>query len=169
MSSSVPSNVQFEAEPEWPCDPIESVFAETREGLLTEADWRLAIHRILEATDPEQEARFASRRREGGDRYFRQAPCMLRTELKNGLVGVHLVTTRNLSRGGLSVLHGEALEVGASCVLALQPPEGPGMVMNASVEWCRSIDPTTENDGQAYEIGLRFQSELDVTPFLESR
>ena len=156
------------AEPEWPCDPVESVFARTRDGQLTEDQWRHAIERIVATTEPELEARFAGRR-DGGERYFRQASCMLRVVDADGAVGVHLVTTRNLSRGGLSVIHGQELAIGSTCVLALEQPEGPGAVREASIEWCRAVEVGQGGAAPAFELGLRFKGELDVTPFLENR
>jgi len=162
------ADAQLGTEPEWPCDPVESVFALTRDGQLTEAEWRNAIERIVAATDPELESRFAGRR-DGGERYFRQASCMLRVVGSDGVVGVHLVTTRNLSRGGLSVLHGREVAVGSDCILALESPNGPGVVREASVEWCRAVEIGCGGTAPAFELGLRFEGELDVTPFLEPR
>lgn len=155
-------------EPEWPCDPVESVFARTRDGQLTEAEWRHAIERIVATTEPELEARFAGRR-DDGKRYFRQAACMLRVVDADGAVGVHLVTTRNLSRGGLSVIHGREVAVGSACVLALETPDGAGVLREASVEWCRAVEVGRGGAAPAFELGLRFEGTLDVTPFLESR
>ena len=94
---------------------------------------------------------------------------MLRVVDADGAVGVHLVTTRNLSRGGLSVIHGQELAVGSTCVLALEQPEGPGAVREASIEWCRAVEVGQGGAAPAFELGLRFKGELDVTPFLESR
>ncbi len=155
-------------EPEWPCDPIESVFAQTRDGQLSETQWRDAIERIVAATDPELEARFAGRRA-GGERYFRKASCMMRVEDAAGQVGIHLVTTRNLSRTGLSVIHGQEIAVGSTCVLVLETPEGPGVVREAFVEWCRAVEVGRGGAAPAFELGLRFEKDIDVTPFLEPR
>jgi len=155
-------------EPEWPCDPVESVFARTRDGQLTESQWRHAIERIVATTEPELEARFSGRR-DDGERYYRQASCMLRVVDADGVVGVHLVTTRNLSRGGLSVIHGREIAAGSACVLALETPGGGGVLCEASVEWCRAVEIGRGGAAPAFELGLRFESELDVTPFLEPR
>lgn len=155
-------------EPEWPCDPIESVFARTRDGQLSESQWRNAVERIVATTDPELESRFAGRR-VGGERYFRHASCMMRVVDADGAVGIHLVTTRNLSRTGLSVIHAQEIAVGATCVLALETPEGPGVVREALIEWCRAVEVGRGGAAPAFELGLRFEKDLDVTPFLEPR
>ena len=156
-------------EPVWPCDPVETVFARTAESTLTESDWRDAIQRIMAGTDEVKEAEFAARREAGAQRYFQKAPCMLRTQTDDGEVGIHLVTTRNLSRGGLSVLHAMPLTSGTRCVLALQAPTGPGAVMEATVGWCREVDRDDTDAPEAYEVGLQFDGALDVTAFLEQR
>ena len=155
-------------EPEWPCDPVESVFARSGDGQLTEDQWRVAVERIVANTEPELESRFAGRRG-GGERYFRQAPCMLRVVDADGKATVHLATTRNLSRGGLSVIHGQELAAGSTCVLALETPEGPGVVREASIEWCRAVEVGRGGEAPVFELGLRFDGALDVTPFLEER
>ena len=167
-ADSLPVDPQPAGEPDWPCDPVESVFALTRDGQLTESEWRQAIARIMAATEPEMESRFAGRR-DAGERYFRQASCMLRVVDADGAVGVHLVTTRNLSRGGLSVIHGRELAVGGACVLALEVPEGPGILRAASIEWCRPVEVGRGGAAPVFELGLRFEEGLDVTPFLEPR
>lgn len=170
QAQALGTQVSEVVEPEWPCDPVETVFARTREGQLSEDEWRQAIERIMANTQPELEARFAGRRGVGGERYFRKASCMLRVVGEDGVVSVHLVATRNLSRGGLSVIHAQELAPGSMCVLALETPMGPGVLREASIEWCRAVDVDGHDQTTAaFELGLRFTESVDVTPFLEER
>ncbi|MEO1007318.1 MAG: response regulator [Planctomycetota bacterium] len=77
-----------------------------------------------------------------------------------GSVTIH-VACRNLSRGGMSVLHSAYMHLGTTCKVRLRPLKGAEDVwLSASVVQCRHVS------GRVHEVGLRFAGEVDVQDFV---
>ncbi len=66
-----------------------------------------------------------------------------------------LVYGRNISRGGISVLHGGFLHTGSACRIVLERESGDHMAVDCEVRHCRLVA------GSCHEIGIRFQNEID--------
>ncbi len=129
---------------------------------LEEQDWQEALTRI-EHEQALLGARSAAER--GGlprdlPRSERQMPCMLRVSDGVGGFTIDRVMTRNSGRGGVSVLHGRALDPGEPATLAMQTESGSGFVAPAIVAWCRRIGQVGDNGEICYEIGFRFVAPL---------
>lgn len=131
---------------------------------LTQDDWQSALQRIQRDRRPLSPD--LAERRKAGQRYDHVLTCLLRVEL-DGHSEIHLVRTRDVSRGGLSVLHGGVIPPEADCLVAVEISEGEGKLMRAHVVRCREVE--VEHASQkAYEIGLQFEGELDVETFLDT-
>ncbi|BAM04659.1 PilZ domain-containing protein [Phycisphaera mikurensis] len=129
---------------------------------LQESDWTEALQRISHEQALLGERTAADR---GGvprdvPRSDRQRPCMLRVADGAGGHAVHEVMTRNSGRGGVSVLHNEALNTGEPVTLAMQLDDGRGFVAPANVAWCRRIGQVGEGAEVCFEIGFRFAAPL---------
>ncbi len=75
----------------------------------------------------------------------------------------YLVSTRNISSGGLSFLHGGFLYNSARCRIVLEAYGGEKQVVSGAVVNCRHVA------GTLHEIGVRFDHEIDVRRFVDPR
>ncbi|UCD76725.1 MAG: response regulator [Phycisphaerales bacterium] len=66
-----------------------------------------------------------------------------------------LVTSRNLSAGGIAFLHGGYLHAGSECTLALMRRDGTPICLAGTVRHCRHLQ------GACHEVGVQFSHEID--------
>ena len=144
-----------------PRPPLDAA-RETLAGYLTEADWAAALERI----EAQPAAPVDANRRLGRDRIPRRLNCLIRLDDGRGTPGIHLVRTRNISSGGLAVVHGSPLDIDTALVVALEAAAGQGLIQRASVVWSRRIEPADPAKAAAYEIGLKFDRDIFVDQFL---
>jgi len=71
----------------------------------------------------------------------------------------YLVPTRNLSKGGLAILHGGFLHNGTRCMVSLITTQGAWNKGPSQVVRCRYLE------AGIHEISLRFDNEIDVTAY----
>lgn len=88
--------------------------------------------------------------------------CLVRL---NGAAGTYIVRSQDISSGGLRFVHGQPLRASTRCTIALQADSGPGRILSAVVAWCKEIE-FFDTDVEAYEIGVKFDSVIDVRPFV---
>lgn len=87
--------------------------------------------------------------------------CLLRL---SGTAGTYIVRSQDISSGGMRFVHGNPLRASTRCTIALQSDFGPGRILSAVVAWCKEIeffDPEVE----AYEVGIKFDTAIDVRGF----
>ncbi|MGB1126675.1 MAG: PilZ domain-containing protein [Phycisphaeraceae bacterium] len=89
--------------------------------------------------------------------------CLLRL---SGTAGTFVVRSQDISSGGLRFVHGHPLRPSTRCTIALQSESGPGRILSAVVAWCKEIE-FYDPDVEAYEIGIKFDSPIDVRPFTD--
>lgn len=77
-----------------------------------------------------------------------------------GGFGRFLVLGRNLSTGGISLLHAGYLHSGTECRLALVMPRGGAKTMLGKVVFCRLVA------GKIHEIGVQFCEKIDIAEFV---
>ncbi len=140
--------------------------ADTLAAYLTEADWRAALARI----DRHPAAPVPDNRRVGRERIPRVLNCLVRLESTDGQPpAIHLVRTRNISAGGLAIVHGRAIPVGTPLVVALEAAAGQGLIQRAEVVWTRPLEPADPHRPPAppaHEMGLKFERDIFVDQFL---
>jgi len=67
-----------------------------------------------------------------------------------------IVPTRNISRGGMSFLHGQMMHIGQLCAVDLAAKDGTWLSVEGTVVRCRHIR------GMIHEIGLKFNGLLNL-------
>ncbi|MCP3902641.1 MAG: response regulator [Planctomycetes bacterium] len=86
---------------------------------------------------------------------FPVADIPIKVEHPDGGTASFLVFGRNISRSGMSVLHGGYLHPGSTCHIVLaRVKEGP-LVVRGEVRHCRLFA------GSCHELGIRFEREID--------
>ena len=108
-----------------------------------------------------------------GDReHARHAPdflCLVRLGAEGGPAGergMYQVSTRNISAGGIGFVHDRELQRGVRATVALQPREGPGLILSARVAWCRALPESAGDDTRLFQVGVQFDQPVDVDPFI---
>lgn len=69
------------------------------------------------------------------------------------------VACRNLSRGGMSVLHSSYMHIGTKCRVQLRHREHGEQWITAEVVQCRHVS------GKVHDVGLKFTREIDVNDY----
>ncbi len=91
---------------------------------------------------------------------FRRETIELRLRHPGGSLATIRVACRNLSRTGMSVLHGAYVHPGTACTV-LVPHPGPGAApLEGRVVRC------THRSGLIHEVGIRFDRPIDVRRFI---
>lgn len=90
---------------------------------------------------------------------FRQREVPFTIQTYGGGTSEFLVSTRNLSRGGVSVLHGGFVHPGTECRVVLRTLDGERHALEGKVVQCRFIE------GRIHEIGVKFSSLIDLGMF----
>lgn|GEM_PF-6265115 len=73
----------------------------------------------------------------------------------------YLVGARNLSRQGVSLIHGGFLYNGASCIIVLETRSRELLAFPGRIVTCRHVDRTI------HEIGVRFDQEIDIQTYFQ--
>jgi hypothetical protein len=138
-------------------------------GLLSDADWKAALERIEHeaALLPPRSSQGTPRARQEA-RHQRTVRCLMRIQPDNEPATIFLVATRNLSRGGMAVLHGTPLDKHTPVIMAIEMSGGFGSIQPANVAWCRRVGIVGSEGSVAYEIGLRFDRPIHLEPWLEA-
>jgi CheY-like chemotaxis protein len=93
---------------------------------------------------------------------FRHDSLEVRVLHPGGSFGVIRVACRNLSRGGISVLHNCFLHPGTECRVMLPHPERGQVETPATVVRCM------HRTGTIHELGIAFRTPIDARGFLQS-
>ena len=82
--------------------------------------------------------------------------------LENEIKGrrTYALAPRNISRTGLSLLHGKFVYGGTNCVVGLPALDGQVIPARGRVIWCRLIA------GRVHELGIRFDEPVEVGEFV---
>lgn len=83
--------------------------------------------------------------------------------LENELKGrrTYALIPRNLSRTGISLLHGKFVYGQTRCVVGLTALDGQIVPVHGRVAWCRLVT------GRVHEIGVAFDEAIDVDEFVD--
>jgi hypothetical protein len=72
----------------------------------------------------------------------------------------HALLPRNISRQGISLLHGKFVYDSTGCVLGLKALDGQIVPIRGRVIWCRLIG------GRVHEFGAQFEDPIDLDDFV---
>lgn len=77
---------------------------------------------------------------------------------------VHFVVRpRNLSAGGIAVLHGSFLYPGTACAIVLRELHGAQTLVEGRVIHCRCVH------GRAHEVNIRFSQPIEIERFVDAK
>jgi CheY-like chemotaxis protein len=79
---------------------------------------------------------------------------------RHGAAKHFIVAPRNLSAGGIGILHGGFLHPGSDCTVTLKSVRGGTRVIKGVVRRCRHIR------GHLHEIGIQFEEHVDAREFI---
>jgi hypothetical protein len=127
---------------------------------LSEDDWANLIQRLEASRDADVSA-FSDRRDLDQCRYTMVKRAAIRVQHMDGRASSHVIRTRNISCGGVAILHNVYLHPKTLCHVVLMTRHNEGVGLAASVAWCRHLE------GLGHEIGLRFEKPIDVTEFVD--
>lgn len=95
------------------------------------------------------------------DRFaYRIADIPIHIEHPEGGASSFLAFGRNLSTGGISVLHGGFLHVGSRCTVILITHAGKMFSIAGVVQHCRHLQ------GMSHEVGIQFDAEIRIDLFI---
>lgn len=126
-------------------------------GMLTIKSVRVnasQINACLDAMDHRQDDG-GKVRRQASRFSYRTLNAVVRPENEDKTVAF-VVSTRNISVGGMSVLHSQMMYPGTGCTVELATHDGKWLRIKARVAHCRLVR------GMLHEIGLKFDKALDV-------
>lgn len=93
---------------------------------------------------------------------FRRHSVMLRVAQPSGIEVTLRVACRNISRGGMSILHNSYLHPGSRCAAALPHPT------QRFVKVSGTIVRSTHRTGTIHEVGVSFDTPIDPVEFLDT-
>jgi DNA-binding NarL/FixJ family response regulator len=118
--------------------------------------------RLLDKLDMADQQRGKSPRRATARLEYRVRDIPLSVNHPGGGMGRYIVLGRNLSSGGISLLHSGYLHNGTECRMALTLPRGGAKTLIGKVVFCRLAA------GTIHEIGVQFSEKIDLNEFASS-
>lgn len=112
------------------------------------------LRRILDALDNNANASGHNKRRHERMSYRGRQVILYTKQTERDVAFV--VPTRNISRGGLSFLHGQMMHLGQPCTVDLASSDGNWLTVEGTVVRCRHIR------GMIHEIGLKFSGLINL-------
>jgi CheY-like chemotaxis protein len=89
--------------------------------------------------------------------------CSARIWQPGGTDATYEIVVRNLSRGGLSFVHGGFLYPGTRCEISINTLRGDWQNIRGSVAHCRLVG------GRIHEMGVKFNSSIRISDFVADR
>lgn len=115
--------------------------------------------RLLDKLDQTEQRGGKNPKRAAARLEYRVRDIPLSVNHPGGGVGRYIVLGRNLSSGGISLIHAGYLHNGTECRMALTLPSGGAKTLIGKVVFCRLAS------GQMHEIGVEFTEKIDVQQF----
>ena len=125
----------------------------------SETQWKQLIGRLESGKGPTVPAT-RDRRDLDNHRYPHCHQAAIRVVHPGGNATSHLVRTRNLSVGGVGLIHSSFLYPRTSCHLALRTVWGESVALPGKILWCRHVT------GRCHEIGVRFDQLIQIDEFV---
>lgn len=116
-------------------------------------------NRLLDKLDQSELSRPRNPRRGTARVEYRVRDIPLSVNHPGGGVGRYIVLGRNLSTGGVSLLHAGYIHPGSECRLALTLPRGGAKTLIGTVVFCRLAA------GKIHEVGVQFKDKIDLAEF----
>ncbi len=123
---------------------------------LSEAQRRALLSRLEDGGQPVDDNRREARR------WRLEGDIDLVVRHPGGTTAAHRTPGRNLSAGGVSLLHGGFLHVGCDCTVTLRDCVGRPREIAGVIASCRLVE------GRVHEVGVRFNEKIDPARFVET-
>ena len=117
------------------------------------------LHRLLERFDQSQPST-SDPNREFVRWAFRVGAVELTVQHTTGSKVTLPVATRNISRGGISILHAAFIHVDTPCQIALKVPGGKTQRIQGKIVRCAHIE------GRVHEVGIAFDEQISTKDLL---
>ena len=116
---------------------------------------------LLQQIDEQAHTAVSHERRRSPRRPYQTASrlCVLLENEQRGK-RTHALAPRNLSRTGMSLLHGKFVYGGTNCVVGLRALDGQVVPVRGKVIWCRLVT------GRVHELGVEFEEPIDLADFI---
>jgi hypothetical protein len=89
--------------------------------------------------------------------------CLLRVDRgESAAPGLYVVRSRDISDGGMRLVHGGRIRPGSICCVIIETESGDHLAAGGEVSWCNPIDGAA---AAAYELGIRFYAPIDASRF----
>lgn len=120
-------------------------------------------HQLMEALDETaDEARFGNLRSDNRVPFEMPSGVVTKVYQPGGSVASYLIHPRNLSRTGMSFLHGAYVHDKSRCEVFLRTVKNQTAVIAAVVKWCRHVR------GRIHEVGVHFNHPIVMSAFVKS-
>lgn len=116
-------------------------------------------NRLLDKLDLSDAQRGKAPRRGAARLEYRVRDIPMSVNHPGGGFGRYIVLGRNLSSGGISLIHSGFLHNGTECRLALTLPRGGAKTLIGKVLFCRLAA------GTMHEVGVKFHEKIDIEEF----
>lgn len=127
---------------------------------LTAEDWQKALevakNRRINGK-PDQDRRDAKQ-----SRHQTVRRCLLRVDRGETAPGIYMVRSRDISDGGMSLVHGGPVKPDTVCCVIIETEEGLSTAIGGVIAWCNPIDNTMP---LAFELGVHFYTPIDASVF----
>lgn len=127
---------------------------------LTVEDWQMALEAVKarhkngkpkkDRRDPKQTRHQTIRR------------CLLRVDRGETAPGIYMVRSRDISDGGMRLVHGGPVKPDSICCVIIETDQGLSTAIGGVAAWCNPIADTTP---PAFELGIRFYEPIDAGGF----
>ena len=138
-----------------------------RHSLSTD-EWRNALQNAKtqrNQTHPSNDtAAEQDQRAPGQPRHLAVRRCLLRIDRGDAAPGIYIVRSRDISAGGIRIIHGGTLKPDTICCVIIESTTGQSTAAGGTIAWCNPVKGT---DTPAYELGIRFYEPIDASPFAE--
>lgn len=124
---------------------------------ITEAEHAQLLVRL----DSRDRAGGANPRRASARMEYRVRDIPISVNHPGGGIGRYIVLGRNLSAGGISLLHAGYMHTGTDCRMVLTMAKGGAKTLIGKVVFCRLVA------GHIHEIGVQFSQKIDMTDFVD--
>jgi PilZ domain len=129
---------------------------------LSEGEWRDALHSAK--TQQAQTHADNDQRAPEQTRHTAVRRCLLRVDRGDAAPGIYIVRSRDISSGGIRIIHGGTLKPDTVCCVIIESITGQSLVAGGTIAWSNPVKGT---DTPAYELGIRFYQPIDAAPFAE--
>lgn len=127
---------------------------------LTEEEWENALNAAKAQHTVEMPSQ--DRRNPSHIRHQTVRRCLLRVNRGDVTPGLYVVRTRDISDGGLRLIHGGPIKPDAICCVIIETDGGQTLAAGGNIAWC---NPISDTNPPAYEMGISFCQPIDASIF----